>query len=528
MAVTRARPAMPATSRSWEGPATILLLAALVAWAAAPVVYELARAVAHHETFTGADGLFAGDQLQYLSWIRSSGEHWLAADDFTLAGSGNVFLHPMFFISGLLSRAGVGVTVSYLVWLPVATVVLFVGFRRYVQQTVTSAGARLAALALSLFFVTPADPLVGWTSQSTGLEVFGGEMSPASVLWGYLPVVIAIGLMPLFALHVAKALSGNADRGSRWHWGWAAATGLLVSWLHPWQGETLLAVTLLLLAANRFRRTHWPLVVPAAATAIPLGYYFILSKTDGGWQTAQEQTPLTRPSVVLLLVALAPLAAFAVVGARKRFRATEDQVLVLWVLAALLIYFVFATSDPPHALDGLSLPLAVLAVRGYQRLNWRRSLGVVGVVLATVPGLLFTAHLFHDAASGNPQGFLLTREEHAALTFLSNDHTSGGVLAPLRIAAAVPAYAGRRTWVGHPIWTPGYSQRARLDRAIFSGGLSPRRTQSALRHIGARFVFVDCESRLRAAALGSLLEASRKFGCVAVYQLKTGQRTASL
>jgi hypothetical protein len=119
-------------------------LLGLALWAAAPVVYLLLRAAAHHESLSGGDSIFAADQLQYLAWIRSSGEHFLAGNGFDLRVGGNVFLHPMFAISGLLWRAGMNIALSYLLWLPVAVAVLYVGFRQFSFRLLATPMARAA------------------------------------------------------------------------------------------------------------------------------------------------------------------------------------------------------------------------------------------------------------------------------------------------------------------------------------------------------------------------------------------------
>ncbi len=243
-------------------------LIALAAWAGAPIVYLLLRAAAHHETFSGGDSIFPGDQLQYLAWIRSSGEHGLAADDFDLRGGGHVLLHPMFFLSGLLWRAGMGIALSYLVWLPVAVGVLFVGFRRYTRRMLRPAFAQTAALVLALFFVTPANPLIGWTGRSVGLGILAGQLSPTGALDGYFPAAIAVGLMPLFALCLEQIVEPGQRRSGRsqgWYVGWSAVLGMAVAWLHPWQGETLLVLIGVLLVIRQFGKRHLPLLVPAVA-----------------------------------------------------------------------------------------------------------------------------------------------------------------------------------------------------------------------------------------------------------------------
>ncbi len=502
-------------------------LVILCVWASLPILYLLLRARSHHESFSGAESVFPADDLQYFSWIRSSGEHILAADDFDLRTGGNVFLHPMFLLSGLLWRGGVGIALSYLVWLPVSVVILFVGFRQFIRRMLDPALARAAALGLALFFTTPVAPLSGWTVHSPGLVAVGTEMGPTAALWGYFPATIAVGLMPIYVLAIerlADEAQRRPGRSARWYLFWAAIIGMTVSWVHPWHGEILLGLTGLLLILDRFRQRFWPLLAPALATAVPLGYYLVLFHKDAAWRIAQTQTPLARPSGFLVLLALVPVLVFVLAGARGRWRTTGDRLLVAWPVAALAVYFV-STGGATHALEGLSLPLIVLAVRGWQRMTLPVSLALPVIIVATVPGLIYFAQFYRDAARTDPGGMLFRPGETKALAFLTKTGDPGGVLPSLRISAAVPSYTGRRTWLGHTIWTPNFGSRVQTVAELFSGRQSPVWTQALLRRIGARYVLADCEPRFGPLQLGRLLRSEHRFGCVAVYELATTTRT---
>lgn len=530
------RRALPRRSRpEWIAWAT---LAALALWALAPIVYLLVKAAAGHESLSGGDSLFPADQLQYLSWIRSEGQHGLAADGFDLRAGNHVFLHPMFLISGLLWRAGVNIALTYLLWVPVAVAALFVGFRRYTQRLLQAPAAQAAALVLALFFVTPAEPFVSWTVGSSGLGTLSGELSPAGLLFGYLPDAIAVGLMPLYMLGldpIAEPPGLTARRHSRrWYLAWTSATGLIVAWLHPWQGEILLLVTLsvftLTFAQRRTRRIEWALALPAIATALPLGYYFVLSKIDIAWSVAQVQSAPPLPNPLLLVVALAPLLALAWLGVRGWRAATEELVLVAWPVSALLVYF-FSTGFSAHALEGISLPLVVLSVRGWQRLRlgwWSAIAAITVIALSTVPGLIADLRVFRAAVLANPQELLLNQDQTAALGYLAREPAAGGVLPSLNIAAAVPAYTGRRTWLGHLTWTPRYAARAAAATELFDGQLSPVAGRAFLSQVGARYILADCQPGFDPTWLAPLVATERSFGCVTVYELRSAPPAAAL
>lgn len=493
-------------------------------YALAPVVYLLAKAAAGHEALSGADSLFAADQLQYLAWIRGSGEHVLAGNGFDLRLGGRVYLQPMFLISGLLWRGGVNIALSYLLWLPVAVAVLCIGFRSFIYRFLDSPMARAAAVILSLLFVTPADPVVGWTVGSSGLGTISGQLSPTGALYGYFPVVIAIGLMALFMLGIASVADPSQEpSGPRL--GWTAAAGLTAAWLHPWQGEIALLVIAGLLVLGRFKGRIRLLLIPAFAVVGPLAYYFLLSRTDAAWKLAELQSAPARPNPLLLLAALAPLLLFALPGVRVRPR--RDAILWLWPVAGLVVYFV-SPGYAPHALEGVVLPLSVLAVRGWQSLRWPAWLAALAVLASTAPGLVFGFHLFQDAVASDQQGLMLRGAETRALAYLDRAPDPGGVLPSLRLAAAVPAYTGRRSWFGHASWTPDYATRVAIASNLFAGRVSGAAGVNLLRQIGARYLLAGCETTFDPGWLAPLLIRERHFGCARVFVLNVPDRARPL
>ena len=147
----------------------------------------------------------------------------------------------------------------------------------------------------------------------------------------------------------------------------AAAAALFASWLHPWQGITLVLIFAGLALVRRLR--NWlALAVPAIGAALPLVYYYLLSHHDPAWQLAGHYEVIPRLSAIVLLAGFGPLAVVAALGVRRPDGIIIEQALLLWVGACFVTYFV-NDSFAPHALQGLSLPLAVLLVRGGQRLR---------------------------------------------------------------------------------------------------------------------------------------------------------------
>jgi hypothetical protein len=508
----------------------------LAAWAFFPVVLLAAHASAIHATWTGADGLIGADgvlgadQLQYLAWARSISLHGLASDLFTLGASGHVYLEPASGIAGGLAAAGAGLTTGYLVVKALAVLVLAGGAAAWCARLLGGRGrvaaAPLAAVALALFTVTPATALVNWLQLGSArfrFDVYlaGDELLAATKLWGYVPAALAIGLMCGALLGLERALGDGDHRALAL----AAAAALLCAWLHPWQGITL-GLIVVGLGAMRRRRAEAPaLLVVGLAVAVGLAYYGLLEHGDAAWRLAARNEQGPRLPAPVLLACLGPLVALALAGVRRP-RAGDppaEQALLLWVPAALATYWLngaFAT----HALEGLTLPLAVLLVRAASRVRLPAMLAGVCVLLLTVPGLAYDARKFVRTSRSGLVQYALPRSDRAALRWVGADAPAGGVLAPTPFAAVIPAQTGRAVWVGHGDWSPDYPARARDAARLFGGRMGDAAARAFVRSTGARLLVADCDHVAGAGALrralGPLIVRVRRFGCARVDVLR--------
>jgi hypothetical protein len=450
-----------------------------------------------------------------------------------VAPSDAVWLNPLWLLSGLAWRLGLGIQLSFLLLKPLALLVLYGGFLAYVRRMVDEPGRRLAALALGLFFVTPAYPLLEWghLGSATGQGVVRGLayfMSPAMSLWGYFHIAIAVGLMPVFVLAVERLLEPDRrapGRRARFYGAAAALAGLVASWLHPWQGITLLGILLAVAVWSRSVRRATILAGPALATAAPLVYYVVLSRTDPSWMRGNE---LLHPAHYWrwVAVALAPLAIPALIGAFERRRRSLDAaevMLLAWPVAALATFAALQHSFIYHAFSGISLPLAVLAVRIRLGTPLRMAVLVAGLVVLTVPGLVKAGKTLHATLATASLPTYLDEGEAAALGYLDRAPRDGPVLSALYLGQAVPGHTGRHTYIAHPSWTPDFPQRYARTERLFAGRMPAPQARALVRRSGAAFVLADCRARrdLR-PLLGPLVVQVRRFGCATVYELTAG------
>lgn len=514
------------------------LIGALALWALAPLVIlfvgipGVEPAASGRGTFTGSGGLVINDHAQYISWIREAGNHVLSSNRFDVVPDPNLFLHPMWVLSGALWKLGASLQLAFGLWKPVGLVVLFGGFAAYVARTVEPGSwARPAALTLALFFVTPSMWLTGWSGLGDadlefGSLVMGLELFPAGFLWDIVPTAIAVGLMPLFLLGTERLLEPErraAGRSASWYAGWTAAAGAVASWLHPWQGLTLLGIVGGLVLWGRFSRRYLALALPVAATVLPLIYYQVLTRTDSAWRTVSQPNGMPHVGDWLFL-GLAPLVLLALPGLRRRPGPdVQERMLRLWPVAVLAVYLALDKSYFYHAFAGVTLPLAVLAARGWRELRAPALAAAAVVACLTLPGLAYHLDYMHREAPGH----FLTTGESDAMTYLERSDREGAVLATPRLGVLVPPLSGRSTWFGHATWTPDNEGRKARAAALFEGRLSPPDARLTVRESKASFLLQGCdEGRADVrAVLGSAVTAVRQFGCARVYEVVPPTKT---
>jgi hypothetical protein len=529
-------PAPPVLSRSARRPAAgravarawrpdwfefsmLALFAVLSVWVLGVDVY---RVIAHGAVWTGTDGVYVDDQLQYLAWIRSAAHHVLASNLFVLRHTPADYFMPAIVISGGLTALGVPAWLSLLLWKPVAVVALFFAVRGYAHRSLAGTWERRLALTLGLFFVS-----VTIIYGSPGTI---GDLFPPFLSWGYTFGLLAQAAMVFALLAYDRA---RAEPARRWLWA-APALGALASLLHPWQGELLVLVLLGAEVAAWVRERRLPALglptLTLVATGLPLLYYLILARTDLSWHLAREHSKHSF-SIFTLLLAILPLLLPALVAYARRPGSFLAVMTRTWPVAALVIFFISASNvsgTPLHAFQGITIPLAVLAIEGFRRLGFaqlpgRWAVAALLVAAATVPGTvnqLRTAVQLSRATPGNAN--FITRDEQHALDYLDRDPARGGVLTRFYLGTLVPAATGRRTFIGDCLWSePNCIPRAHMAQTLFDGAMSTRRARAFVRGTGARFVLADCRTRADLDhELTPLIESVQHFGCAAVYTLK--------
>ena len=126
---------------------------------------------------------------------------------------------------------------------------------------------------------------------------------------------------------------------------------------------------------RRYERAHLKLTIATVGgTAMPLVYYLILGKTDLSWKLAQVASKHAF-SFWSITIAIMPLLVPAAVAYSRRPTTFLAAAARTWPVAAFGIFVLSGTSlgaTPLHSFQGITIPLAVLAVEGFQIIGWHR------------------------------------------------------------------------------------------------------------------------------------------------------------
>ena len=239
----------------------------------------------------------------------------------------------------------------------------------------------------------------------------------------------------------------------------------------------------------------------------------MLSLASSDWSLGALRSIFVSGPWWTFLVAFGPAIGAAAYAVPDR-RDPSDAVLWCWLAASALAFLVLRADARAAALEGIGLPLAILAVKGWQRLRLPALLSALTLAVAILPGAGYAGASYHDYVNDNYGPFTATRGELAALRALP----AGPVLATPYISPLVPIFGGRSTTSPPTPATPGTTTTETLND-LFDGRLSAAAARAIVTASRATAVLSDCHTGRAplGPSLASLRFTARRFGCAALY-----------
>ena len=208
-----------------------------------------------------------------------------------------------------------------------------------------------------------------------------------------------------------------------------------------------------------------------------------------------------------------PLAIPALLGYRGRSESFLELLLRVWAPVAIVIYIFSATglsATPLHAFDGITVPLAVLAVKGVTRTSVLRTMPRARLVVGggdrarRHPGQRLRAgHRARVRRPGRRQRQLHHPRRARGAALPGQEPRPGRACSRSSTSARrCPGATGRRTFVGNCLWSePNCMPRSAAADALFRGQDTRDAGAAAGAQSGARFLLASCapHADLRAA-----------------------------
>jgi hypothetical protein len=289
--------------------------------------------------------------------------------------------------------------------------------------------------------------------------------------------LMAISLVQLMA--ITRALDG----GTRMRAAVLAAISLVaLCFIHPQMLFVLAPLAFVYLAMVRPPPHVWVMTAAPFAVCLPLLLYFVgVLNGDAVIVEWSRQWKHQAPGFISLLFGLGvPLALAMYAIARGALRGRPElAVMAAWlILVVALLYIPNPVNIQRRLIDGLYMPVGMLAAVGIGLLNQRikardrRRRVFTLVAISSISTLLVLAIAFRFAAARDPLIYI-DKGEVDAFTWLGENRPPGmvpGVLCEPTTGLDIPAWAGYRVYVGHYSETINYGRRARLAQDAIRAG----------------------------------------------------------
>ena len=465
--------------REWRLP--LLTGLALAVVTAVPYVYGYAVQPQSH-VFMGF--FYLGDDANtYLAKMRQGWEgSWSWQNRYTTESSPAAYLFLFWIVLGHLAAVlNLPLIVVFHLARVAAAFALMAAAWSFIRVFIEDRSARRFA-----FLFCAVGLGLGYVIQALGQPViFGHHTDTLDWRMPELTAVYSVLALPHFAWSGVFAAAGVTltltaiQRGSLWLAVLAGLAWLGQASIHPQMPILMGAATAVAVLLRPPAARGWLAAIVAFAIPAPYILYsylaFVGNPEVQRW-TFHSKNALP-PETFSLFFAIAPQLLLALTGLLSvlRRRSREDLFLVAWlVLLAAILYLPNPAGDLRRRfLDGIYLPLVVLAARGmYEAIVPRiRSVRAQRLVPFSYVSFASVGSAFLVLApmlvAGQPQ-YTVTTAEYDGLTWLGTQ-PSGRVLSMPGVGLYIPAYSPDTVYVGHYDETFDYLNKTQTALDLLTG-----------------------------------------------------------
>ncbi|HEY1454919.1 MAG TPA: hypothetical protein VGG31_00365 [Candidatus Dormibacteraeota bacterium] len=463
----------------WRLPLVMGLVLACVT--AIPYLYAYAVQPPGH-VFMGF--FYLGDDANtYLAKMRQGWEgSWSWQNRYTTESSPGAYLFMFWIVLGhIAALLNLPLIAVFHLARVAAAFALMAAAWLFIRHFIQDPSARKFA-----FFFCAVGLGMGYVIQALGHPVIFGNVTD-TLDWRMpeLTAFYSVLALPHFAWSGVFAALGVVltltaiQRGNLWMAALAGAAWLGQASIHPQMPILMGGATAVALVLRPAPLKGW--IAAAIAIGIPAPYILYSYLAFVGNPEVQRWTFHSKnalpPETVSFLLAIAPQLLLALVGipGALRRRTREDVFLVAWlVLLAAILYLPNPAGDLRRRfLDGLYLPLVVLAARGMYETILPRLRSVRARALVPFSYVAFAAIgsaflvLAPMVVVGQPQ-YTVPTAEYNGLTWLGSE-PAGRVLSMPGVGLYVPAYSGDTVFVGHYDETFDYAAKTLIALDLLTG-----------------------------------------------------------
>jgi hypothetical protein len=481
----------------WRRDLAIAFIAGALLFVVSLVPYLVAGANAPAGRVFNGFFFIADDAATYIAKMREGADGaWGWRDPYISAPVADPVLLFFFYIAWgkLAALLHVSMFVGYHLARLSGAVALVAAARSLARCCLPSARARRVAVVIGV-----GGSGLGWilkvAAAVTGLHAVAGQSLDALEL--HLPELSAfysIIAIPHFSWAAALmawgivGLISLADAGAAWRRPMAltVAALLALTFIHPQMLFVLAPLAAVHLGLGRRPLRQWALCGAPFLVCLPLLVYFVrVLSGDPVVAAWSHQWRHQAPELVGFVFALGLPLLLAVVAVAAGSLNPRLRLMAVWVgLVFLLLYLPNPVNIQRRLIDGLFLPVAVLAASGLETLIARRAtrrrgflrapgpILVLAVGVSVVMSVLVWA-IAMTAALGREPIIYADRGEIAAIEWLSAHRSPGlppAVLSHPDSGLFIPERSGYRVYVGHYSETIDYIQKAHVAFDAYRAG----------------------------------------------------------